>query len=79
MTDRILIHPGIVPIRVLSKLTRVGVHTTAQVHEHIRNGTLQTLPGIGPKWEWKIIYYYSDPAPGPGMSGGCPSNKDCPQ
>jgi DNA polymerase/3'-5' exonuclease PolX len=58
--DLKLIHPGIVPIQVLAWLEQAGVTTTEQVHSHIRNGTLQSLPGIGPSREQRIVMMYTD-------------------
>lgn len=60
---RRLIRPSIVPIRVLTKLAAVGVENTDDIHHHIRHGTLQELYGIGPKWEERIIRYYSEAIP----------------
>jgi len=58
--DLHLVYPQIVPIRGLIWLARAGVYDTAQVHQHIRNGTLETLPGIGPKRARKITLWYTD-------------------
>lgn len=58
-SNRILIYPQILPVRVLHYLSRAGLQTTAQVHEHITNGTLRTLPGIGVKREDEIIHWYT--------------------
>lgn len=55
-----LIRPGLVPIRILGWLASAGIHATCEVHEHIRRGTLQTLPGIGPKRERHIIAAYTE-------------------
>ncbi len=55
-----LIYPGIVPIRILSRLGRAGIHTDKEVHEQIRAGTLRQLPGIGKAYERDILHYYTD-------------------
>ena len=55
----LLVRPGIVPIKLLTRLERADVHTTDQVHQHIRSGTLQTLPGIGSRTECEILKYYT--------------------
>lgn len=58
--ERLLVCPSLVPIRVLGRLAAVGIHTTAQVHDHIRNGNLRRLKGIGPAWERRIVSYYTE-------------------
>lgn len=57
---RRLVYPGIVPIKVLSALARAGVPTTKQVHQHIMDGTLESLKGIGPKMAAKVLRYYTE-------------------
>ncbi len=57
--DLHLVYPQIVPSRGLIWLARAGVYETADVHEHIRNGTLETLRGIGPKRARRITLWYT--------------------
>ncbi len=57
--ERIMVWPQLVPIRLASILANAGVLKPSAVHEHIRNGTLQSLKGIGSAWESKIIALYS--------------------
>ena len=74
---RCLAYPGVVPIRILRRLGAAGVRTTREIHEHIKAGTLRTLPGIGRKYEQDILHYYTvpddwHPWPAEKPSGGDP-------
>jgi DNA polymerase/3'-5' exonuclease PolX len=64
-----LAHPWAVPIRILGLLARNGIHTTSEVHAHIRAGTLRRLNGVGPATERKILRYYG-PAAAPSAAPG---------
>jgi len=55
-----LIYPGIIPCRVAIWLAKAGVHKASDVLAHIRAGTLQTLHGIGPYRESRIVLYHTD-------------------
>ena len=57
-TERVLVDPWIVPIRVMTVLARNGIHYTRDVHDRIRAGTLKDLKGVGPAIERKILRYY---------------------
>ena len=58
-TERVLVDPWIVPIRVMTVLASNGVHHTRDVHDLIRAGTLKGLKGVGPAMERKILRYYT--------------------
>ena len=55
-----LIHPQIVPIRILTVLARNNIHTTDEVHRCIREGNLIKLRGIGEKTKRNILRYYTE-------------------
>lgn len=57
--DVVFVYPGIVPIKLLSKLESAGLRTTTDVHYAIRRGTLTSLPGIGKATERKVLQYYT--------------------
>lgn len=62
-----LVYPTVVPIRALTWLAKAGVHTTEEAHEHIRNGTLESLPGIGSRRAERITMWYTDAADWPAV------------
>lgn len=53
------INPNLVPVRLLRVLAQNGVMTTTEVHEHIKNGTLMSLRGVGPATAKQIIACYT--------------------
>lgn len=55
----VFVFPAIVPISILRKLSKAGIHSAREVHRYIKAGTLQKLPGIGCKTERKIVRYYT--------------------
>jgi len=57
--ERVLINPSVVPIRLLGKLSRAGLKTTKQIHDALKEGTLQRYNGIGPSTELEIIAHYT--------------------
>ena len=59
ITDRVLVFPWLVPIRILSLLHRVGLHRVEQVHAAISVGNLQLYKGIGPVTEAQILELYT--------------------
>ena len=50
--------PMLMPNSVLCKVGRLGL-SHADVEEHLRNGTLQSVNGIGPYWEAKLTWFYT--------------------
>ena len=52
--------PGLIPIRLTIKLINAGLSTWRDLRDHIEAGTLQTLRGIGPKTEEKILRIFTE-------------------
>lgn len=56
-----LTEPDYIPLGLRTKLAMLGLETTEQVHEHIKNGSLSAIRGIGSVTEAEILAKFTNP------------------